>query len=303
MGNISSDLEYYYNKADLLSKYDFDTMLNKFDLVYTEFWKETNIPKVQTQSNIPGIKLIVPVDGYYNHIIKIDFKRAFTNYVVNLMTPSELKVYQYYCNKVSRLDIFESSKKYLYNYFLTNLINNDKLKELRYNVYQDVLYLASHYGEIIKSEVDGCYVKTNRENFCYYNVYGEYNLKKYDSIYFVDKLQIMKHNDTVQIKGINKATPNILYKLIRDMVNEKSDRVIYEYFTNSSIHISDWFYKSDDGNSIKILLKNLTVSSKTETFDDIQKIKKYSEHINRNKYFDSIKSTLIKLMRLLILNK
>ena len=277
-------------------------MLVDFGLVYDEFWKEVTSKKTPS-SNELNIKLVTPTQSYYKHIVKIDFKRAFTNYVVKLMTPSELSTYNYYCNKVSRLYIFESAKKYLYNYFLTNIIDNNKLKELRYDVYEDVLYLASHYGDIIKSEVDGCYVQTNREDCMYYDVYGEYNTKLYDSIYFVDKLQIMQSKDRVQIKGINKNTPNILYKLIRDLTKEKNDKVIYDYFNNPSIHISDWFLKSDNGNSIKIMLKNMTVNAKTETYDDIKKIQKYSEYINRDKYFDMIKGSLSKLMRNLILNK
>ncbi len=297
-GNIQSDLEYYYNQTN----YDLDQMFTDFGLVYDEFWTEINIPKISSSNDL-NIKLVQPNQGCYKHIVKIDFKRAFTNYVVKLMDPKELSIYNYYCNKVSRLHMFESAKKYLYNYFLTNIISNNKLKELRYGVYEDVLYLASHYGDIIKSEVDGCYVQTNREDCSYYNVYGEYNTKLYDSIYFVDKLQIMQSKDKIQIKGINKNTPNILYKLIRDLAKEKNDRVIYNYFTDPTIHISDWFHKSDDGNSIKIMLKNMSVNAKTETYDDIKKIQKYSEYINRDKYFDSVKGTLIKLMNQIILNK
>lgn len=297
-GNIQSDLGYYYNQT----MQDIDQMFVDFGMVYDEFWKEVNLTK-SSSSNTLNIKLVNPSQSCYKHIVKIDFKRAFTNYVVRLMNKNELLTYNYYCNKVSRLYMFESAKKYLYNYFLTNIIDNNKLKELRYSVYEDVLYLASHYGDIIKSEVDGCYVQTNREDCAYYDVYGEYNTKLYDSIYFVDKLQIMQSKDRVQIKGINKNTPNILYKLIRDLVKEKNDRVIYNYFTDQTIHISDWFQKSDNGNSIKIMLKNMTVNAKTETYDDIKKIQKYSEYINRDKYFDSVKSTLIKLMNQIILNK
>jgi hypothetical protein len=297
-GNIQSDLDYYYNQT----YQDTNQMLVDFSSVYNEFWKEVNIPKISS-SNALNIKLVNPEQGCYKHIMKIDFKRAFTNYVVQLMNADELSLYNYYCNKVSRMYMFESSKKYLYNYFLTNIIDNNKLKELRYNVYEDVLYLASHYGDIIKSEVDGCYVQTNREDCAYYDVYGEYNTKLYDNIYFVDKLQIMQRKDKVQIKGITKNTPNIVYKLFRDIVKEKDDRVIYNYFTDKSIHISDWFHKSDDGNSIKIMLKNMTVNAKTETYEDIKKIQKYSEYINRDKYFDSVKNTLIRLMNQIILNK
>lgn len=299
-GNITSDLEYYYNQSNLSLNYD--NMLSEYTSVFDEFWKEVK-KQISQSNNLLNIKLVNPEEKCYKHIIKIDFKRAFTNYVVRLMNPKELSIYNYYCNKVSRSYMFESAKKFLYNYFLTNLIDNNKLKELRYDVYSDMLYLASHYGNIIKSEVDGCYVETNREDLSYYDVYGEYNIKKYDSIYYVDKLQVLQTKDKVQIKGINKNSPNIYYRLIRDLVQYKDDRVIYNYFNDPSIHISDWFYKSDDGNSIKILLNNLTVSSKTETFENIKNIQKYSDHINRDKYLDSIKGSLIKLMNQIILNK
>ena len=302
LGNITSDLEYYYNKASLLSSCDMDQILTDFTSVYDEFWNEVTKPKVTPTNNLT-IKLVNPEERVYKHIVKIDFKRAFTNYVVKLMSKEELSIYNYYCNKVSRLNIFESSKKYLYNYFLTNIIDNNKLKELRYDVYSDMLYLASHYGNIIKSEVDGCYVETNREDLIYYDVYGEYNIKVYDSVYYVDKLQILQSNDKVQVKGINKNNPNILYKLVRDLVQYKNDSVLYKYFNDSTIHISDWFYKSDDGRSIKINLKNVVVNAKTETYEDIKKIQKYSEYINRDKYLESMQGTVTKLMLQIILNK
>ena len=262
------------------------------------------VDKVTTIANEDTkIKLITPSSNKYCNVVKIDFKRAFTNYSIKYLSKDELKLYNYFCNKVSRLYILPESKKYLYNYALTNIImtmsGSAKLNDLRYDVYNDVLYMASRYGDILKSEVDGCYVYTNEYNYNYMEVLGEYSVFKYDYIYFLDKgLQINKYKNITEVKGLNKLDPNIYSMIIREFLNKFNDSVIDNFFYSDkyNMHIIDWCKKSKDGLTGTLCLRNTVLSVDTHDEYNVEQLNKYKNYISKNAYFSKIEKILQQLM-------
>ena len=298
-GSVTEDLLRYYNYSNL----NLSLVLDTFNTIYREFWSRVQYRKNQEEDPITKIKLIRPIDGKYTRIIKVDFKRAFTNYSVKYLSTEELKLYNYFCNKISRAYLLQESKKFLYNYVLTNIITNisgkEKLNQLRYNVYEDVLYLASRYGEIIKSEVDGCYVMTNETNYNYLEVLGEYSILKFDCIYFLDKgLQISKLNkDKVEVKGINKNEPNIYTIVLREFVKNFKDSLLDKFFFNNKVnYISDWIKKSKDGLTGTLCLKNTIINVDTSTSDKISYLDKYNTYLSKNAYFSKVSKYLEQIM-------
>ena len=301
VGSIEQDLIrfYKYNTNTL----DFDRILINYDSIYTEFWNRVKIQKDLNNDTSNKIKLINPEVGKYNNIVKIDFKRAFTNYSIKYLSKEELRLYNYFCNKISRSYLLPESKKYLYNYVLTNIIlsysGKNKLNQLRYDVYEDVLYMGKRYGDIIKSEVDGCYVVTNEYNYTYMDVLGEYSVFKYDYIYFLDKgVQINKYEKSVEIKGINKLEPNIYSMFIKEFLIKRSDNVIENFFYSNkyNMHVIDWCKKSKDGLKGNLCLKNSVIDLDIITAEDVYKINTYKEYLNKNRYFLKISKVLEELM-------
>lgn len=296
-GSITSDLLRYYKYSNI----DLNLSFENYISIYTEFWQ--TIQKQDSANNDVStkIKLVSPLEGKYTNVVKIDFKRAFTNYSLKYLSLSEIKIYNYFCNKISRAYLIPETKKFLYNYCLTNIVTHysgkEKLNQLRYSVYQDVLYLASRYGEVIKSEVDGCYVVTEDPSFYNFEVFGEYSVVHFDDIYYIDRLQISKIKDKIVVKGLDKMSPNIYTLLIVGFLRHKSDRYLYNYFYNPiTLPISDWCKKSELGNNGRICLKNMIVDIDVSDSLKVYNADAYREHLSRNAYFDKVKNVLMKIM-------
>lgn len=296
-GSLYQDLLRHYSYSNL----NLPVITDTFNTIYSDFWDKVSKQK-DTSDPTTKIKLIIPREGKYTNIIKIDFKRAFTNYSIQYLPKEELKLYNYFCNKVSRAYLLPESKKFLYNYVLTNILTNccgkEQLNQLRAGVYEDVLYLASRYGDIIKSEVDGCYVLTNEHTYNSLEVFGEYNVLKYSCIYFLDKgLQINQYNDKVDIKGITKNEPNIYTIVIKEFLKRMNDSLLDRFFYNDKIsYMSDWIKKSKDGNTGSLCLKNSIISVNTTTEKDIEQLYKYTEYISKNAYFNKMSKYLEQIM-------
>lgn len=301
LGSINQDLVRFYNYN---KEFDLDTILNNFNSIYEEFWKKVDKQNAVDDEVKDKIKLITPDVNKYTNIIKIDFKRAFTNYGINYLTLESLRLYNYFCNKISRAYILPESKKFLYNYVLTNIIlsysGKSKLNQLRYDVYEDVMYMASRYGEVIKSEVDGCYVLTNEHNYSYLEIYGEYSIFKYDYIYFLDKgIQISQYNKKLDLKGLNKNDPNIYSMIIKSFLKKFDDSVLNNYFYRElKIPVIDWCKKSKDGNTGTVCLKHSVINVDTKTEEDVYNLDKYKESLSRNMYFNKISNILQQLLLL-----
>ena len=295
-GSLFQDLLRYYNYSNL----NLDRITSEYYSIYSEFWSKIQI-KADKSNSTTKIKLVNPYEGKYTNIIKIDFKRAFTNYGVQYLDKETLKLYQYFCNKVSRAYILPESKKFLYNYILTNILisyhGKEQLNLLRFNVYDDVLYLASRYGEVIKSEVDGCYVITDCKDYYNFEVFGEYNIVNFKYIYFVDKLQISNVQDKVVVKGMDKLTPNIYTMLIANFLKNMTDNFLNSFFFNPiTTQISDWCKKSKDGNTGKLCLKNSIIDVDMSTPEKVNALNKYKEYISKNAYFNKLKNILTKII-------
>jgi hypothetical protein len=293
---LFQDLLRYYNYSNI----DLNRITSVYDSIYSEFWSIIQTKSDQGNSSTK-IKLVNPQEGKYNNIIKIDFKRAFTNYGIRYLDKEALKLYMYFCNKVSRSYILPESKKFLYNYVLTNIITNysgkEQLNLLRANVYDDVLYLASRYGEVIKSEVDGCYVITDCKDYYNFEVFGEYNIVNFNYIYFIDKLQISNVQNKIVVKGIDKTSPNIYTMLITNFLKNMNDKFLNSFFFNPiTTQISDWCKKSKDGNTGKLCLKNSIIDVDMSTIEKVNALNKYKDYISKNAYFNKLKTILTKIM-------
>ncbi len=295
-------------ETDIRSKYgwylsmdEITNMYNEYNNIYTEFWNSINKNNNTNESSLEDVKFINPKDNTIAFsVMKLDFQKAFTTYSMKLFDEDLLKKYRYFCEKTARLMLPSSSKKFLYNYFLTNLLINevgkDALKTIRKKVYDDVLYIADSIGDILKTEIDGAYIVCKNTDALkyFYDVYGQFTIKIFKWVMLINRFLIGKTScDKVTIKGIEKTKPTVLYDFITDIVsaNRYKDRdyIIDQFMFGNKYPTIDWSYKSNDGNNIQIVLKNmkLNLSCDSDTFD-VKEISNLNEKLNRDHYLNEV---------------
>lgn len=305
-----SDLSYYYNWN--LDKFVAVKMLDDYNIYYNDLWNhiQTNKPVIMDEENsMFKTPLINNEDGVYFNVLKIDFQRAFTNYIKKVLSKEQLAVIQTFFEKASRLYLPTSAKKFLYNYTLTNIIVNfigkHKLAELRRTVYEDVLYLCCQLGDILKTEVDGAYVVTPLKELPIFDVYGQLTIKRYKWIIWNNPIMIgLNENKSIPtIKGLGKNSPNIFYKTLENIVackvNTERDQCIEDFLYSPKIHILDWCFKTDDGDKIELLLKSSDVSIPSNTNEDIEDLSELQNSLDRDKYFQTLENTLMVIYELI----
>lgn len=270
------------------------------------FWHDNKIPKVKAVE-LPSSKMIIAENGIYDNVIKIDFTRAFVNYSIKAMTAKTYEMFVNYCYTIAKLPILKSTKKFLYNYTLTNLImiydGNTTLHKLRSLVYNDVLYLATKYGIPLKSEIDGCYIKSKvkPEQIENTGIFGDFKVIAYSKLILIDNT-IIGVNDikskNLLLKGFDKLYPNIVKIFLSNFVSKMNDSALDEFFYNYKVNILDWCNKSKDGKTVGLHLKGFDVNVKGETKEDIMKLKEYTELLNREQYYDYFKDYLTKFFEI-----
>lgn len=295
---IESDIKSRYGWYLSLEEINF--MYNEYNNIYKEFWSTIN-KNINNESNLKDVKFIQPKDNVISFsTIKLDFQKAFTTYSIEMFNDDILKKYIYFCKKTSSLKLPSSAKKFLYNYFLTNLVINevgkDSLKELRKKVYEDVLYISDKIGDVLKTEIDGSYVICkNNENLKYfYDVYGQFTAKKYKWLMIIDKFLIGKEScNKVIIKGFEKTKPNVLYDFVTDVVSSNSNKdrdfIIDQFMFSNRYPTIDWSYKNLDGNNLNIILKNMKLNLSCDSQDfDIKELNNLNKKINREYYLNEV---------------
>ena len=113
-------------------------------------------------------------------------------------------------------------------------------------------------------------------------------------------LKTFKDNK-ISIKGISKSEPNIYYKTLYNLLYKKNDSVLDEFFDGTKTNILDWCLKSDDGKKISIILSNIKLDIPSSIDDDLSGLSKYSDKINRDKYFNHMNDVIEKFFRYLII--
>lgn len=296
---IESDIKSRYGWY--LSLEEINSMYNAYNDIYKEFWLKINKKENNNETIPENIRFIKPNDNIISFsTIKLDFQKAFTTYSIEMFDENILKKYLYFCKKTSSLKIPSTAKKFLYNYFLTNLVINElgknALTELRKKVYEDVLYISDKVGEILKTEIDGSYVICRDENNLkyFYDVYGQFTSKRYKWLMIIDKFLIGKELcDKVVIKGFEKTKPNVLYDFITDIVssnsNKERDLIIDQFMFSNKYPTIDWSYKNIDGTNLIIILKNMQLNLSCESQDfDIREINNLNKKINKEYYLNEV---------------
>lgn len=298
---ISQDIKTHYNwivSNDYL-QYIFNTYID----VVNNFWKELNTcpnqPKSKSSDDLI-VKYTYPKQELYlTNIIKIDLQKAFLTYSEKIMNDDALELYSKTCSALaSNSQLPASANKFLYNYFLTNIIVHcmglDALYKLRYMVYDDVLYVAEHIGEIIKSEIDGAYIKPYniKATDDVYNIYGQISITKYKWILFKQRYTIgLKDNNKITLKGFDSSTPNIYYNLITKLCLTDSaqdmDYIIDSFLFNNKDSVLDFAYKSPDGSSIKLKLQNMNATINSKDID-MNTINDLHDRIDHEHYIKDI---------------
>jgi len=306
--SLHSDLSFYYNwniSDNILTK-----MVNDYTAYYNNLWEYIKQHKKHNLEDNHNFKtpLINNDSGIYFNVIKIDFQRAFTNYIKKVLNDNHLNIIKHFFKEVSTLFLPTSAKKFLYNYTLTNIIVNllgkATLAELRYTVYQDVMYLASQLGEILKSEIDGAYIITPLKELPVFDVYGQLTLEKYRWLVWDNPIMIgtdYAFNKTV-IKGLGKRSPNTLFKTLENIISSKTNKerdLHIENFFYTPSHILDWCYKKENGNEIELSLKTSDITIPSLTNEDILDIQDLFDSLNKDNYFKHIKNVLTTIYELL----
>lgn len=287
-------------------------MVEAYTLYYNELWEYIKHNKsVVLNDDTDSFKtpLINNDSGIYFNVIKIDFQRAFTNYIKKVLDGKHLAIIQVFFQKISKAFLPISAKKFLYNYTLTNIIVNllgkNTLAELRYTVYQDVLYLASQLGDILKSEVDGAYIITPLKELPIFDVYGQLTIEQYKWLVWDAPIMIgtdSASNNTI-IKGIGKKMPNVLFKTLESIVcsktNAERDLYLEKFFYSPKTHMLDWCFKKEDGNEIEIALNTTDITMPSITSTDIYDLQDLVSVLNRDKYFTYLQSVLTTIYELL----
>ncbi len=287
------DVKHYY---DWIVSYDvLNNILTNYNNIINLFWKELKPYSKRTTPSKPNdefiIKYIYPKQELFaSNIIKIDMQRAFTTYAEQVLDADALALYTKMCTILASSSYLpKRAKKFLYNYFLTNIIIHcmgiDTLYKLRYMVYDDVLYVAERIGDIIKSEVDGAYIKPYKMRILndIYDIYGQISTTVYKWVLFKQKYMIgvINKNNQVTFKGFDSLSPNIFYSLISRLCLATSERdmdyIIDTFLFNNTDSLLDFAYKTTDGSSIKLKLKNMTAIINSDDID----LSSYNDMHNR----------------------
>lgn len=305
-GSLENDLAYYYNLNYTLKQYM--KMTNIVDNFLNAFWKSLNRKTGETEQKINGVKLINSPSGNYSNVLKIDFKRAFSNYAVQIMPKREYGVFENFSYKIAKLPIPRTAKKFLYNYILTNIFmtgsGSSNLNNLRHLVYDDVINLSSSLGTIIKSEVDGCYVQYNPKYFnsgsISFETFGNITLQKFKNVFLLDRVMVLvKEDGSARIKGLEKLYPNIFKKTLLELVSKRNDSVLDNFLYSDKINILEWCYKSKDGNTVKLHISNSTVELDMREKSDTLGLSDFSSKLNREHYYSKIQPTINTFFQLL----
>lgn len=301
LSSLYTDLSYYYNwnvSADITQK-----MLNDYLTYYNMLWEYIKQNKKnidEEDNNNYKTPLFNTESGIYFNVMKIDFQRAFTNYLPKIVDENIFNIIKKFCNEASKLFLPLKAKKFIYNYTLTNIIVNlvgkTVLAKLRRTVYDDVLYLSNQLGDIIKTEVDGAYLQTSLKEAHVFDVYGNITTKTYKWLVWNNPIMIglEENKNKVVIKGLGKYTPNIFHKTFQTLVsgsNIERDQCIEDFLYSSKIHILDWCWKTDTGEQIEILCKNNNIKMDSKTNEDINDLYELTSLIDKDKYFSFIEDT------------
>lgn len=279
--------------------YNIRDMINWYEQFINSFWN--SLPNNKDTSDIQD-KIVYPKinEGIYWSVMKIDFQKAFTNYLELIISDSLLNIFKKYAFSISRSILPTSAKKFLYNYILTNLIihyeGKEKLIDLRKKVYDDVLYLANNIkGNILKAEVDGVYIQTYIKEPRIYDVYGSISYDLYKYCILSGNILIASNSKKTIVKGLSKKSPNIYKNTIKQLLSVskfKRDSIIDDFLFSKNQHILDWCFKSDDGLSVDLVLKRMNITVKTETPDDIFDLNNFIDKLNRIFYFKEIENII-----------
>ena len=299
LSSLESDLSYYYN-WNIQEHKSLDNIYNSFCTVYDHMWdviKNTSDEYYNKDLILDGVKLVKGDPGVYYNVVKIDLNKAFTNYIFSVANEKFLNIFKNICYEIAKTKIPKSSKKFLYNYTLTNLLtkkfNINTLYELRFKVYEDVLYSASKMGNIIKTEIDGAYIQTYMKEIPKLDISGKLTITKYNWLILYEKLLIGKtKNNVIKLKGFSYDTPNIqkhyLKKLLLCNTNKQRDLLIEEYLFSNNIHILDWAYKTVNGEKILLKYDNVNIEMNSITDKDISMLNDSIKNINRDNYIKEI---------------
>lgn len=302
-GSCITDLSYWYQWKGIAYS-DIDRMVAEYNSIYESLWeyiKQHKIEQVEEDSSSkPKTSMIKPANGIYFNVLKLDFEKAFTNYITMLADPNFVNVFGHFCRMIAKAYLPKRAKKFLYNYTLTNLIVNTRQKSLLYQlrdrVYTDMLYAASSMGEILKSEVDGAYIATNLTAPIIHDTYGKMTMTKINWMISLDPILIAKSPEKCIIKGLNKYDPNIFRKLISNVLGANTeyskDVVIDDFFESGKVHILDWFYKTEDGSKVKFLAEHMDTELESNTPEAIMEYTPMVSMLDRDRYLAEIQPVL-----------
>lgn len=296
--SMLSDLSYY--EGWHLNNEDCQHMLNDYNLYYNKLWTYINHNKNNEASTELGDNNQTPLeqmeDGLYYGVVKIDFKRAFTNYTERVFDQAFVKILKSFYMDIAKLYLPKSAKKFLYNYTCTNLtihlLGKDALGNLRKAVYDDVLYVSKYMGPIIKAEVDGAYILTKIKQPIVDDVFGTITVKPFKWLLMQNNMLIGRlENGNVVVKGLGKRKPNRLNAMLVEMVegnNADRDNAIDKFLYNLQTHVLDWAYKTEDGQKVRLLINNMNIEVDAATNEDIMDINNLLPQLNRDSYLEDV---------------
>lgn len=308
LSSLYTDLSYYYNwniTYDITQK-----MLHDYHTYYNTLWEyikqyKKNIDEEENHNY--KTPLYNTDSGIYFNVMKIDFQRAFTNYLPKVVNDDIFSIIKKFCKQISLLYLPLRAKKFLYNYTLTNIIVNlvgkNVLAKLRRTVYDDVLYLSEKLGDVIKTEVDGAYIQTPLKDAILFDVYGNITTKTYKWLIWNNPIMIglEENKSKVTIKGLGKYMPNIFDKTFNILVsgsNTERDQCIEDFLYSKKIHILDWCLKTNTGEQIELLCKNNTIKMESIQTTDINDLCELTSTIDKDKYFTYIEDTITTIYEL-----
>lgn len=307
-----NDIRYYYDWR--VTEEQVDSMINEYKSIYDIIWKKILnhdiVESALTDVKTDVTKLYTPKDGLYYNVYKIDFDRAFTTYIFETAKNNIdlLNDFTYLCNLIATKKLPQKTKKFLYNYTLTNLISKvygiEYLYQLRKKVYDDVITVSKSNGEILKTEIDGAYIHVDRNKDIrfHHNVYGNLSFKKIKWIMFLGNKMIGKsENEKIIIKGYGKVEPNISKQTIKKFVESKNNcernKILDEFFNMNRSHILDWGIKNSNGTKLSYHINGGTIISfECNNENDLEDINDMKSDLDRDKYIKRIFDVISSIM-------
>jgi len=302
--SMYSDLSNFYGIR--IHDHDVNHMVNLYNAYHNSLWEYIKQNKItDTSETDDTITFPETGNGFYPHVLKVDFQRAFTNYIELVIDTEFITIFERFCMSVARLRIPSSAKKFLYNYTLTNLLislrGKANLYKLRRTVYDDVLHVSNSLGgEIIKAEIDGAYVQTIMNEPYVNDVYGNVTCKQFNYVLIAkNKLMGLTTTNDVTLKGISKNQPNIFKKMIQKIIStpiNERDKVLDDFLFSDKHHILDWCFKTDNGDKVKIKLNKLDIELTAMTAHDVADMQELMKSVNREAYLLEIYDVISILM-------